>query len=138
MREVVLLDTGPWVATIDSGDNKHKQCLKWIKGHKGKFISTLAVLTEALYLLNHNVKAQQACFSWVHAGVVKLVELEPEMLGRAEKLMLKYKDIPMDFADATMVVLAEKLGVSRIFTLDRRGFEVFKYDRRKKFEIVPN
>ena len=60
------------------------------------------------------------------------------MLERTEKLMIKYKDVPMDFADATMVVLAEKFGVNCIFTLDRRGFEVFKYDRRKKFEIVPN
>ena len=71
MRDVFLLDTGPWVATIDSSDNRHKQCLDWVKEHKGTFISTLAVLTEALYLLNHDVRAQQACFSWLQVGVVK-------------------------------------------------------------------
>jgi predicted nucleic acid-binding protein len=137
MNKITLLDTGPWVACIDSGDNKHKACLAWIMKNKGKFVSTLAVMTETLYLLNDSIKSQQACFNWVRSGVVTIADFDGEMLEKAENLMVKYGDIPMDFADATMVVLAEKLCVGRIFTLDHRGFATFKYDVRKKFEIVP-
>jgi uncharacterized protein len=61
--------------------------------------------------MNDDIRSQQACFDWVRCGAVKLVNLEAGMLERAEKLMAKYKDIPMDFADATLVTLAEKVGI---------------------------
>jgi predicted nucleic acid-binding protein len=137
MSTVTLLDTGPWLACIDRGDSKHAECLAWLTKNTGTFVSTLAVLTEVLYLLNHSIKAQQACFDWIRSGVVNLIDLDLEMLAHAEKLMTKYQDIPMDFADATMVILAERLGINRIFTLDHRGFSTFKFDLRKKFELVP-
>ena len=137
MSKYLLLDTGPWVATIDSGDDKHKTCIGFIKQFKGQFLSTYPVLTEALYLLNDDIRSQQACFDWIRCGAVKLINLETDMLERAEKLMVKYKDVPMDFADATLVSLAENVGLNQIFTLDRKGFTTFKLQGKKSFELAP-
>ena len=51
--------------------------------------------------------------------------------------MEKYKDIPMDFADATLVVLAEETGINEVFTLDRRGFNSYRIKGKKAFKILP-
>ena len=57
-------------------------------------------------------------------------------LHEAVALMEKYADTPMDFADATLVLLAEDLDVDEILTLDRRGFSVFRIARRRPFRLV--
>ncbi len=64
-------------------------------------------------------------------------ELGAADVGRASALMAKYHDLPMDFADATLVVLAERLGTPRIFTLDRKDFGAYRLGRRS-FRIVPD
>jgi hypothetical protein len=51
--------------------------------------------------------------------------------------MEKYVDIPMDFADATLVVLAEEIGTDEIFTPDKRGFNAYRLGGRKRFKIWP-
>ena len=59
-----------------------------------------------------------------------------ERLGRCAALMKKYADVPMDFADATLVVMAEDAGVADILTLDERGFRTFRYLRNKRFRLA--
>jgi predicted nucleic acid-binding protein len=56
---------------------------------------------------------------------------------RASELMLKYDDVPMDYADATLVALAEELKTSEIFTLDRKGFTAYRWQQRRAFRIHP-
>lgn len=54
-----------------------------------------------------------------------------------DKCVEKYRNAPMDFADATLVALAEELETQWIFTLDRRGFSTYRLGRRKAFQIIP-
>ena len=61
---------------------------------------------------------------------------QPDDLRKTVELMEKYSDIPMDYADATLVLLAEQLNVSDILTLDRRGFTVFRSFRNKPFHLI--
>ena len=58
------------------------------------------------------------------------------MLGRATELMARYANVVMDFADATLVVLAENLNTPNILTLDERGFRKFRYRRNKLFRLL--
>jgi predicted nucleic acid-binding protein len=51
--------------------------------------------------------------------------------------MEKYRNVPMDYADATLVALGEELGSDRVFTLDRRGFSAYRLNQRKPFQLVP-
>ena len=58
-------------------------------------------------------------------------------LLRVAALMEKYHDVPMDYADATLVALGEEIGSDAVFTLDRRGFSAYRLNQRKAFQIVP-
>jgi len=71
------------------------------------------------------------------SGVVRPEDILKGDLGRMRALMEQYADLPMDFADASLLVLAERLRVSRVFTLDRRGFTVFRPRHAGCFEIFP-
>src|SRR5437868_7094397 len=94
--------------------------------------------TEAMHLLGFSGKAQKALFSFVSAGVLKLLPLDEfEDLPRIEALMEKYRDLPMDLADAALVRVAERERVRRIFTLDRRDFSLYRPVGIGRFSILP-
>lgn len=133
----LLLDTGAFVALLDKDERNHAPCLEFLKTFRGKILTTEPVLTETLYLLSPSVKAQKACVDFILSGGAHLVPQSNESLARAIALMEKYKDTPMDFADATLVVLAEDTGIDEVFTLDKRGFNAYRTHGKKHFTIVP-
>jgi len=133
----ILLDTGPFVALLDSSERNHRLCVSFFKAFKGQVLTTEPVLTEVLYLLGPSVKAQRLGIEFILKGGALLVPQSLESLRRGLELMEKYKDTPMDFADATLVVLAEEMGVSEIFTLDVRGFGTYRIFGKKAFKIFP-
>ncbi len=133
----LLLDTGPFVALLDSTEKSHERCVMFYKEFRGQLFTTEPVLTEVLYLLGPSIKAQKAGIEFVLRGGAILVPQSRESLKRGLELMEKYKDIPMDFADATLVVLAEEMGIVEIFTLDVRGFSTYRVHGRKVFRLWP-
>ncbi|MBI5212004.1 MAG: PIN domain-containing protein [Nitrospirae bacterium] len=134
----VLLDTGALVALLDKDEKNHHRCVEFLKDIKGRLLTTEPVLTEAVYLLGPSVKTQKICIEFILKGGTALVPQSPESLSRALVLMEKYKDIPMDFSDATLVVLAEETGIDEVFTLDGRGFSAYRIHGRKAFKIWPD
>ncbi|MBI5043540.1 MAG: PIN domain-containing protein [Nitrospirae bacterium] len=133
----ILLDTGAFVALLDKSEKNHEHCVEFFKGFNGKLFTTEPVLTETLYLLSPSIKAQKACIEFILKVGATLVPQSLKSLSRAIVLMEKYKDIPMDFADATLVVLAEETGIDEIFTLDARGFNVYRFREKKGFKVWP-
>ena len=131
-----ILDTGPWVALIDRSESKHDICVQWLKNYSGKLYSTEAVLTEVLYLLNFSVKAQTAAIDFVIELVVEIIPSSVESLRRVKKLIKKYSDLPMDFADATIVCLAMDTGINNIITLDQKDFNIYSL-KNQPFVITP-
>ncbi|SDB60784.1 hypothetical protein SAMN05660653_03141 [Desulfonatronum thiosulfatophilum] len=132
-----LLDTGPWVALIDASETSHEACVEWFGAFSGKLYSTEPVLTEVLYLLSFSLKAQQAAMDYVLRGIVTLVPIDLRALESARTLMSKYADLPMDFADASLVVLASESRILNIVTLDERDFKVYRTQDKKAFSIFP-
>ena len=131
-----ILDTGPWVALIDRSESMHDNCVRWFRDYSGKLCSTEAVLTEVLYLLNFSVKAQTAAIDFVLKSGVELIPASGESLKKVRVLMKKYSDLPMDYADATIVCLAMDTGIQNIITLDKRDFSIYKI-RNQPFVIMP-
>ncbi len=74
----------------------------------------------------------------VFLGAATILPLTRPMLQRTRILLEKYSDLPMDYADATLVVLAEELGTDTVMTTDRRDFEVYRIRGRKRFRVVPD
>lgn len=131
-----ILDTGPWVALIDRSESMHDRCVRWFKDYSGKLYSTEAVLTEVLYLLNFSVKAQTAAIDFVLKSVVELIPASGESLKKVRALMRKYSDLPMDYADATIVCLGMDTGIKNIITLDKKDFGIYRI-RNQPFVIMP-
>lgn len=132
-----IIDTGPWVALIDRSESRHAQCVEWIKNFSGRLYSTEAVLTEVLYILNFSIIAQCAALDFVLESVVEIVPSSADSLKKTKNLMKKYADLPMDFADATIVCLAAETSIQNIVTFDRKDFAIYKLPKKKSFTIMP-
>ena len=133
----VLVDTGPLVALFDPSDRAHASCTRELAKLEGRrLITSLAVVTEATYLLDFSGRAQRALLTFVADGAIEIAPIDATGIRRIESLMLKYEDLPMDFADATLVLLAEALDALSVFTLDRKDFGIYRVGRRK-FGMLP-
>ena len=134
---IAILDTGPWVALIDRSESRHIECVQWLKKYSGKLYSTEAVLTEVLYLLNFYITAQFAAVDFVLESVVEIVPASTDSLKQTKSLMKKYADLPMDYADATIVCLSTETGMQNVVTFDKRDFSVYKLPKKKSFCVMP-
>ena len=133
----LLLDTGPLVALLHRGDRDHGRCVKILETFRGTLLTTEAVLTESMYLLGRIRGGPAACLEFCTRGGATLVPQSRDSLLRCQALMSRYHDLPMDFADATLVALAEEVGTRHVFTLDRRGFRTYRIGRRERFVLLP-
>ena len=137
MPSELLLDTGGLISLLDRSQNGHKEFVRFFETWKRPVVSTEAVLTEATHLLGNLRGGRKACLDFFLSGAATLVPCSRSTLHRCRELMEKYTDLPMDFADATLVVLAEELDTNWILTTDRRDFEVYRVSGRKSFKIKP-
>jgi uncharacterized protein len=94
--------------------------------------------TEAMYLPGSSWRAQKALWSRVETGALTLAPLDEGDAPRMRELMEKYRDLPMDLADAALVRVAEREDLTRIFTVDRRHFSAYRPGRRRRFSILPD
>ena len=133
----MLFDTGAFVALLDKSEKNHEHCVAFLKEFRGKLFTTEPVLTETIYLLGPSIRDQLSCIDFMLKGGATLIPQSIESLSRAYALMKKYEDIPMDFADATLVSLAEEIDAVEIFTLDRRGFGAYRARGKTAFKIWP-
>ncbi len=137
MAAELLLDTGAFVALVDRSETRHADCVAVLENWSGAIVTTEAVLTETLYLVGPSWQAQETCLEFFLRGAFLLVPSSRQSLRRVAALMEKYRDVPMDFADATLVALGEELETDQVFTLDQRGFSVYRLHGRKPFHIFP-
>jgi hypothetical protein len=135
--ERALLDTSALVAFLHRDDADHERCVEVLRGFEGILLTTEPVLTESMYLLARARGGPDACLEFFIRGGAVLVPSSRESLVRCKAVMRRYADLPADFVDATLVVLAEETEAYRIFTLDRRGFAAYRGAGRRAFEIRP-
>ena len=122
----VLVDAGPLIALLDRGDAHHEECLKALDTIRGPLLTVWPAFTEAMYLLNFSWTAQHALWEMVETEALGLAALDDQDAPRMKMLMQKYRDLPMDLADAALVRVAEREKISQIFTLDRRHFRAYR------------
>jgi len=125
MRNAVLVDAGPLIALFDRDDYFHKKIVDFIKDKGFKFVTTTAVITEVSHMLDFDLRAQLDFFEWVMVEGVILHPIEQDDMARIVELTQKYSDRPMDFADATLVVAAEKRGIRQLLSIDS-DFDIYR------------
>ena len=129
-----LVDTGPLVALFVRNDPDHALVSAWLRGFRGRLLTTWPVLTEVCHFLTPAVVLR--FLRWVEAGGVAVIEVPPEDLPEVIRMMEKYLDRPMDLADASLVWLAGKSGVRDILTVDKGDFATFRTPQGKPFKDV--
>ncbi len=137
MAGELLLDTGALISLLDRSQSRHADYVSFFERWRGPVVSTEAVLTEATHLLGRVPGGRQACCDFFLDGGAVLVPSSPASLRRCRELIQVYRDLPMDFADATLVVLAEELRTRIVFTTDRRDFGIYRIAGKAKFRIKP-
>ena len=133
----VLVDAGPLVALLDQSDLHHVACVTALKTLRDPLVTVWPAFTEAMYLLGSSWPGQKALWSRIETGALTLAPLDESDATRMRELMEKYRDQPMDLADAALVRIAEREDLTRIFTVDRRHFSVYRPGRRRRFSILP-
>jgi predicted nucleic acid-binding protein len=131
----VVVDSGPLVALFDAGDAHHRRALEFVHPLRAPLISSMAAVTEAMYVLDESLSAQKNLLTWIQAGGLILAEFDAGDFGRVAELMEKYADLPMDFTDAVVVALCERLGTHHVASVDR-DFAIYRYKGRTKFVNV--
>lgn len=133
----LLLDTGGLVTLLDRSQRSHRAFVEFFDAWQGVVASSEAVLTEASHLLGRVPRGRSACLDFFLVGGATLVPPSRVTLERCRDLVERYADLPMDFADATLVVLAEDLGTNLILTTDRQDFSIYRIGGRRRFKMVP-
>lgn len=126
---MIIIDTGPLVSLFDPKDQDHEACHTVLKEINEPLFSTEAVLTEVLHMLAAGSKGAEGVKEFFLADYVSLSPLTKADLNRCFELMDAYGDLPMDFADATLMALAETLKTAKVFTLDLNDFSVYRYKK---------
>jgi predicted nucleic acid-binding protein len=132
-----LIDTGPLVAYLDGSDPDHAAVCRCLDGFSGALATTSAVVTEAMHLVASDSRGPRLLADFLAEARVEVYDFtRPPDLHHGVALMEGYRNLPMDFADATLLLLAEGLGVDDLLTLDRRGFAAFRTRQGRALRLV--
>ena len=135
MARDILVDAGPLIALFDRDDAFHERALAFVSSSRHRFVTTTPVMTEVLHMIDFDVRAQIGFLEWVTARGVSLHEIRPTDINRVLALTRKYSDLPMDFADATLVVTAERTGIRTIASVDS-DFDVYRLPGKEQIRNV--
>jgi len=131
----ILVDAGPLIALFDSSEKHHRGIRAFLKKNPYRYVSTIAVFTEVSHMLDFNTAAQHDFYEWVMYKGVFISDINQNDMYRLVELTNKYADVPMDLADATLVITAEKTGIHEIISLDR-DFNIYRLPGKELIQNV--
>ena len=137
MQAKGLIDTGAILALLNPRDRWHQQCAEAFRALRLPLATSGAVLAEVFHLLARYPNGLELAWQLLLSGAITLLPVSDDDLPELERLMTKYRDRPMDFADATLVLLAERESLPTVLTIDHDDFETYRFGRRSRFRIVP-
>lgn len=132
-----LIDTGPMIALFNKSDKYHEKVIAFMKDYNGFLYTTWPVLTEVLYMLNFNIQTQLDFMRWIDTGAVSVKNLENTDISEIIKLIDKYSDIPMDLADASLVMISENENIKEIISIDS-DFQIYRSIKKKYLTNIFN
>ncbi len=132
---MIIADTGFWVALADKKDKHHQEADNFVKTTNEMLITTYPVITEVCHILlkRQGVKAQLTFIKMYQLGAFEVFDMPKKDKDHVLSLMQQYADLPMDFADASLVLLAEQLGHGRILSTDKRDFHTYRWKNNQPF-----
>ena len=136
---IVVVDTGPLVAVADRDDVHHRTCTDWFDSSTDTVVVPAPVIVEVCWLLGRRVgpAAEAAFLAALAGGDPRIEELTAEDYRRASRLVERYADLDLGFVDASVIAVAERLGIDTVATINHRDFRVVRPTHLDAFNIVP-
>lgn len=134
-RTQVILDTGPLVAFFNKSDRYHEWALSKFSELYPPFYTCEAVLSEACFLLRNYHNAETGIFELLKRELIIVTFDLQSAYSDVNDLMKKYRDVPMSFADACIVRMAEQSADSRVCTLDSE-FRIYRMQKRRVIPVI--
>lgn len=131
MASVALVDAGPLIGAIDKRDRRHALAVSFFDGFAGRLLTTWPVVTETCHMISD--RSAIMFMRSIARGGIEVRDIPREALPGIADLMERYSNLPMDLADATLVWLADEIGVRDIVTFDERDFSVYRLSDGKRF-----
>ena len=133
-----LVDTGAVVALVNRADRYHGVAVEWFQRFRGELLTTEAVVTETAYVLAASATHQRAALLWFErARRARLLKVEPVAdYAVLARIIAQYASLPCDYADASLIALAEHTSVIAIATIDQRDFSIYRLRGRRRFRIL--
>jgi predicted nucleic acid-binding protein len=132
-----LIDTGAILAILQKSDKWHEPCQDAFRQLRFPLLTSEAVLTELFHLVGNSRTEMETAWNFVRSGAVVVGTIEDAELPQLRSLMLQYWDRPMDFADATLVHLANRESLTTILTVDQADFATYRLARKRRFQVLP-
>ena len=132
-----LIDAGPLIALFDRSDKYHMKAVQFLEDYSGYLWTTWPVVTETCHLLDFSIKAQLSFLEWIDRGGLRIYNLSNDNIIRIKQLTEKFSDVPMDLADASLVVVSELSGYNEIISIDS-DFYIYRDIRNKYLTNVFN
>ncbi|MEM6830099.1 MAG: pilus assembly protein [Bacteroidota bacterium] len=114
----ILIDAGPLIALFDKSDQYHQSAVSFLKTFEGQLFTTWPVITEVSHMLDFSTKAQTDLLEWMSRGGLQLFPLDESSAYRLMALTKKFDDVPMDLADASLIIASEELNILEIASID--------------------
>jgi uncharacterized protein len=135
----LVLDTGPVLALLDAGDPAHESCVEMVEALREDLVLPTCVLVEIDYWAHKllGAEAWDVFVADISAGAYRLEPLTLDDLLRAAELERHYADLDLGLVDASVIALCERLGETKVATLDRRDFSVVRPSHCESLDLVP-
>lgn len=136
---MLVVDTGPLVATADRADKDHAVCRALLEGDDGPLVTTAMVIAEAAYLIDRQLGpvAEASLYDSILSGQLEVASLDREDWQRIAELVSTYASLRLGGTDASVITIAERLGTTRIATLNHRHFRIVRPRHAEAFELLP-
>jgi len=134
-----IIDAGFLYALVDEADEHNFAVTEVMKKYRGRIVLPVPAITETAYLVK-KFCGVTALADFLESLTTIEYEFETptaEDYKRAAEILRKYNDANIDFVDACIVAIAERLNITKILTVDRRHFGIFKPRHCEAFEILP-
>lgn len=135
MAAMVLIDSGPLVAALRRRDQHHAWARARFEASTEPFVTCEAVISESFFLLEGSGMAKAALWDLLERGVVQVQFQFAEVVQETVRLMRRYRDLPMSFADACLVRMAEQTRIVTVLTTDSH-FRVYRRNGREPISLI--
>ncbi len=130
----IVVDAGPLIALFRRRDRHHLRVKRFLAASSARLVTTLPVVTEVCHFLN--AQGKLAFLTWVRRGGLAIQAVGADDFEQIGAIMERYEDRDIDFADASLIWLADRLNSTAVLTVDRRDFEVYRLSNGKAFQII--